>query len=174
MLLILDLDETLIRGQETPLEGIPSFAVGPFLIHKRPHLEAFLAYALEHFSVAVWTSASRDYALGIIQAIFPDPAALEFVFALEQCTRRNNEYTLEPYWIKDLRKIKKKFPLEQVIILDDSPEKLERHYGNLVRMPAWEGKPLDTALLEVIPFLERCKVLPDVRPLEKRGWYNNT
>lgn len=170
-LLILDLDETLMHAREEGFERAEDFQIGPYLVYKRPYFEAFLQRVQQSFSLAVWTSSGADYAREAVQNLFLEDIQLEFVWTSERCTSRLNLETFEQYWIKDLRKVKRRgYSLERVLMLDDSPEKLERHYGNWLPIPAFEGNSSDTALLDVLPFLEHLATLENVRKVEKRFW----
>jgi TFIIF-interacting CTD phosphatase-like protein len=64
-LLILDLDETLLYATAQPPARPADFAVGDYYVYKRPHVDAFLTQCFDWFDVAVWTSASPSYAVGI-------------------------------------------------------------------------------------------------------------
>jgi RNA polymerase II subunit A small phosphatase-like protein len=57
-------------------------------------------------------------------------------------------------------------------MIDDSPEKLGRHYGNHLQLRPFEGNPDDRELLDVLPFLEWIKDQPNFRVIEKRNWRN--
>jgi TFIIF-interacting CTD phosphatase-like protein len=67
---ILDLDHTIImsitRRRDLPLKQ--HFFAG-YYIYERPHLKEFLAWLAKHFTVSVWTAASRDYGLFIVKNI---------------------------------------------------------------------------------------------------------
>ena len=78
--IILDLDQTLISGE--PIEEYNRKKHGPrekffrcdnmegyYYIYSRPYLQEFLDYIFKHFRVSVWTAASKDYALFIIEKI---------------------------------------------------------------------------------------------------------
>lgn len=39
-------------------------------------------------------------------------------------------------------------------MLDDTPQKLERNYGNHLRISPFEGDPDDSELANVVPFLD--------------------
>lgn len=172
-LLILDLDETLIHAAETPLDRPADFRVGPYFAYKRPHLADFLTRVMESFEVGVWTSASPDYAEIVVSAIFPDDARsrLRFVWSCQRCVRWLNPDTGDHEWLKDLRKVKRLgWPLDRVVMIDDSPEKLRRHYGNLVRVLPFWGHDDDVELRLLTRFLDRLRTHPDIRPPEKRGW----
>jgi TFIIF-interacting CTD phosphatase-like protein len=172
-LLILDLDETLIFGTETPLDRPPDFRVEWYSVYERPFLEDFLETVAQWYDLAVWSSAGRDYVDGVVAAIFPDRSLLNFIWASERCTQRFCPETWEHYWVKDLKKVKRAgFPLGRTLFLDDTPRKLERQYGNLVTLTPFTGQVDDTELREVLPFLERLSTIENLRTVEKRFWRN--
>lgn len=110
MLLVLDLDETLIYGSAQALEGVSwDFMAGGYYVYKRPHVDEFLNYCAASFEeVAVWTSASRGYARQIVARLFGADYPLAWMWASERCTRRLNPDDMEYYWVKDYRKLKRK------------------------------------------------------------------
>ena len=78
---------------------------------------------------------------------------------------------MEPYYIKNLSKLKRKgFRLEHIIMVDDTPKKLEKNYGNLVRITEWLGNIRDKELLKLIKYLTDLKEAENVRTIEKRWW----
>lgn len=171
-LLILDLDETLLHASEGLLGRFPDLQVGYYSIYVRPHAQAFVQTVAKWYELAVWTSASREYALQLVEHIFPDPPQLHFIWTRERCTRVYDPDSNERYWVKDLKKVRRKgYSLKQVLVLDDSPEKLERHYGNWLPIPPYFGEPDDSELLELLPFLEYLSQQENVRTIEKRNWH---
>src|SRR4051812_24610807 len=69
-LLILDVDETLVYADETPLARAADFRVGPFHVYGRPFLREFVAAVSEWFDLAVWSSASASYVNGVAEHVF--------------------------------------------------------------------------------------------------------
>lgn len=170
-LLILDLDETLVHATEGPAFGPAHFRLGSYHVYRRPHLDTLLAAASDWFDLAVWTSAGSDYASLMCDAILPQPKNLKFAWSRDRCTSCFDAETLEIIHAKNLGKVRRLgHSLEQVLMLDDSPEKLARHYGNLIRVRSFFGDPADTELRDLLPFLEWIKDQPNVRTIEKRGW----
>lgn len=170
-LLVLDLDETLIYATEEPLPRPEDFTVGQYFVYKRPDVDEFLQYCRAHFLMAVWTSSTRLYAQEVVAKLFPADYPLQFVFARDRCVRRFNFELQDEYHVKDLKKVKAKgFDLEQMLMLDDSPEKLQRQYGNLVRIREWLGDTSDRELALVQQYLLTLKDCPNVRRVEKRFW----
>ena len=136
MLLILDLDETLIHATEGPLGHEPDFAVGPYVVSRRPHLAEFLADCSSSFRLAVWSSASDDYVRDVVGQIIPSGIKLAFAWGRSQCVRRLDPESYETDYLKDLKKVKRLgYDLRLVLILDDTPRKVRRHYGNAVYVP---------------------------------------
>ena len=170
-LLILDLDETLIHGTEEPLARPGDLQIGPFHVYLRPHAELFLVSVSEWYDTAVWSSASPAYVRAVVKRLFVEAPAPRFVWSSERCTMRLHPETGEHYWLKDLKKVRRAgYRLERVLALDDSPEKLARHYGNLVRVRPFTGSEDDTELTRLLRFLEQIRHQPNFRRVEKRFW----
>lgn len=171
-LLILDLDETLIHARNSELDTpCPSFNFEEYTIYRRPYLEDFLAFCEKHFKVAIWTSSSEEYATKVVQEIFENNYPLEFVWSRERCVRKRNLIDDTVIWLKDLRKVKNKgFKLEHVIVVDDTPAKLGRNYGNHVYIKPFEGNAEDCELTFLMKYLLELKITKNIRSIEKRRW----
>ena len=170
-LLVLDLDETLLFAAERPLERVADFRVGPYHIYRRPGLAAFLDQCFQWFEVAVWTSSSPLYAEEVVRAVFPDPSRLSFVWASDRCTPAYDPETGEHCARKNLKKIKGRgYPLESVVVVDDSPEKWRQSYGSLVQVTPYLGAEEDTELALLASYLHVLKDQPNIRAVEKRQW----
>ncbi|HJY78276.1 MAG TPA: HAD family hydrolase [Burkholderiales bacterium] len=169
-LLVLDLDETLVHATERPLERPEDFVVGLYWIYKRPHLDQFVRYVLDAFSVGIWTASGEKYAAGVIGRIFP-PNALQFVWTSQRCTLARDFETGDYQTYKKLDKLKARgYRLESIIAVDDTPQKHRKNYGNLVTVKEYAGQAEDDELLHLISYLEYLKTVPNVRAVEKRGW----
>ncbi len=170
-LLIFDLDETLVYATTQPLERAPDFEVGPYAVYKRPFADELIAFCAQHFKIAVWTSSSESYAAEVVRQLFFKDEKLEFVYARKRCVQRFDPERQDYFYIKDLRKVKPRgFLLADMIILDDTPQKLVRNYGNLVRVTEWLGDRGDRELAYIQALLLELKDVPNIREVEKRGW----
>jgi len=170
-LLILDLDETLLYATADRLDRPPCFAFEKYAVYLRPFARQFLAGCVELFDIAVWSSASTDYVAAMVSELFRCPTALRFVWARPRCTLRYDGEAMTRYWVKDLKKVRRKgIPLSRVIIVDDEPRKCERNYGNAVYVRSFTGDPADRELLHLAEYLETLATVADVRRVEKRGW----
>ena len=174
ILLVLDLDETLIHATERKLEIDFDFQYADYFIYRRPHLEWFLESMNADFKLAVWSSADDKYVEEIVERIKPPSIKFEFVWGRTRCTTKR-DYELDEYvHEKRLKKVKKQgFSIEQILMVDDSPEKTKDNYGNAIYVTAFEGKQNDTELKTLAEYLNAIKSTSNVRSFEKRGWKNN-
>tara|TARA_R110002012_G_scaffold252242_2_gene431221 strand:- start:1604 stop:2167 length:564 start_codon:yes stop_codon:yes gene_type:complete len=173
ILLILDLDETLIHATEKKLDIESDFQYAEYFVYKRPNLIEFLTEMSEHFKLAVWSSADDKYVCDVVNLIKPTEIEFEFVWARSRCTLKR-DYELDQYVReKRLKKIKKQgFRLEKSLIVDDSPEKTRDNFGNAIYVKPYEGNLKDNELTLLSEFLKSIKDSENVRGIEKRGWRN--
>lgn len=185
LLLILDLDETLIHAREEPLGRAADFQVFGYHVYRRPHLERFLRECAADFRLAVWSSASDDYVAEVVKRIVPPELSLEFVWGRSRCTlsldtrRVQEEGFMDPSshfnYAKKLHKLKRRgYRLERVLIVDDTPRKCIHNYGNAIYVAEYEGREDDDELLHLRTYLETLRDAVNVRTLEKRNWRRRT
>ena len=161
-LLILDLDETLIPGAEKTLHREADFKVGPFHIYKRPGLDTFLSKVDCYYDLAIWSSATGDY-------------VHEIAGALRASVKIIDEEWVEPVYLKDLKKIKRRgYHLERALILEDSPKKVSRNYGNAIYISKFIGSDEDRELIKLADFLVQIHTAENFRKIEKRGWRSHS
>jgi RNA polymerase II subunit A small phosphatase-like protein len=183
ILLILDLDETLIHASEAPLDRPADFRVFDYYVYKRPHLEAFLRECSRHFALAVWSSASDDYVAAVVARIVPPEIPLRFVWGRSRCTYRFNAAAFEwaEYadshshynYLKVLKKVRKRgYSLSRVLIVDDTPGKCRQNYGNAIYPKEYLGDAADDELPRLLTYLLQLKDARNVRTIEKRDWRN--
>ncbi|MAZ66240.1 MAG: hypothetical protein CMF25_03950 [Kangiellaceae bacterium] len=170
-LLILDLDETLIHAVEAPLERPHDFETELYYVYKRPYVHEFLEFAKDLFEVAVWTSAGSDFAQTVYENVFGENYELQFMWSRERCTQYFNPEYYNHEYVKNLAKVKRRgYGLEDVIMVDDTPAKLRKNYGNLVRIEEFVGDPADKELLRLQAYLVDLEKEDNMRKVEKRGW----
>ncbi|CAA9282196.1 MAG: hypothetical protein AVDCRST_MAG56-3817 [uncultured Cytophagales bacterium] len=183
ILLILDLDETLIYASERPLDRPADFCVFDYYVYKRPHLEAFLRTCNRHFALAVWSSADDAYVEAVVKHIVPPEIRLAFVWGRSRCTHcfdaaafeaggHANHYDHYNY-LKVLKKVKRRgYSLNRVLIVDDTPGKARRNYGNVIYPKEYLGEAAGEELTHLLSYLLQLKDAENVRTLEKRNWRN--
>lgn len=175
ILLILDLDETLLFATDHPIGIEPAHRVFDYDVHWRPGLQTFVQQVSKLFRLAVWTSSSSDYADTVCDLIFRDVKQVEFVWARDRCTR-TLDYTSEPYhrpepyYAKRLGKLRKYgYDLQRVLVVDDTLEKHAKNYGNLIAVKSFEGDPTDDELVLLAVYLEELATVPG-RPSTGEAW----
>lgn len=173
-LLILDLDETLIHATEKELGFLADFKFDKYFVYKRPFLDQFLIDISKHFTVGIWSSADDSYVTEIVKNIKPDYINFEIIWGRSRCSLKR-DYDLDNYYFeKRLDKLKKKgFRLEQIIIVDDTPEKSRNNYGNAIYINEFLGDETDEELKYLHDYLLTLKKVENIRKIEKRGWRTN-
>lgn len=170
-LLVLDLDETLVFASETPLDHPPDCTVPPYAVYFRPALFDFIDTVSRHYELAVWTSSSPAYARAVCRAVFGDHTPLTFIWASDRCTA-TRDMDLDTWALaKRLRKLRRiGYDLHRVVMVDDSPEKHTKNYGNLVRVTPFLGDTADRELVLLARYLIELAAQTDIRAVEKRFW----
>ena len=138
-LLVVDLNGLLVDRRMAPFvepdgtKRAPDAAFGKFLIYNRPHMSEFVAWAFEHFTVGVWSSAQQHNAKTLVSHIWGEHRdKLAFVWGQDKCTHVGAmdpaKPRSKPILLKDLRKLWavpsfKRFGPRNTLLLDDSPYK---------------------------------------------------
>ncbi len=171
-LLILDLDETLIHANVELVHEQFSYKLPFHYVYERPYLKEFLLAVNKLYALAIWSSATEDYIKDILNISMPREINLVFTWDRSHCTQRFDENYGSRIYIKNLRKVKSKgFPLERVLIVDDSPEKIRLNYGNAIIIKPFTGDPNDSELLKLSRYLELIATYSNYLQLEKRHWF---
>lgn len=182
ILLILDIDETLIHATSQPFDYDPAFKIFDYHIYQRPYLLDFFEEIKDEFLIGLWSSASDDYVEAIPKNIIPEFIQLEFIWGRSRCTYRRNiqinddgYYDSNPlnhyHYIKPLKKLKRHgYDLNRILIVDDSPHKSKDNYGNAIYLNPFIGDQNDTELRLLSKYLQLLKNKENVRYIEKRNW----
>jgi hypothetical protein len=108
-----------------------------------------------------------------VSVTFENPKTLSFVWASDRCTVAYDLERFEYYNRKNLKKVKRKgYRQESIIAVDDTPQKWERSYGNLVRVNPFEGEETDDELKYFLLYLDQLRYEENIRSVEKRFWRN--
>lgn len=176
-LLILDMDETLLHTTtEYQVSGSYDFKFEldngnyHYFVDKRPYLDEFMDYAFANFEVAIWTAGGDEYATNTIKNCNIDESKLNFFWKRDKCTIKISYEYGQYYGLKRLAKLKNKWDLENVLIVDDVSETAVENYSNLIKIKPFYGNKNDTELLKLKIYLETIKNESNFRSIEKRGW----
>lgn len=174
--ILLDLDQTLIAAlspEELDLKKdkkkMSMFKHvdmdGYYTVFERPHLQKFLDYLFNNYNVSIWTAASKDYALFIIDKYIlknNPKRKLDFIFFSYHCKwsskHKNGTKDLSMLW--DIYKIAG-YNKNNTIIIDDYDEVKDTQPSNCILIKGFEFKDQnsenDTFLLELISKLKSIK-----------------
>lgn len=170
-LIVLDLDETLIHATHQSLLPNINFEYSDYAVYLRPHLHDFFQYLSQKFYIGIWSSADDRYVEDIVKLITPKNIKLEFVWGRSRCSKRKNIELDRYIYEKRLEKLKRLgYNLTQIIIIDDSPEKVKENYGNAIYINPYIGNTDDEELLLLIKYLDTLISVDNVRAVEKRDW----
>lgn len=182
ILIILDLDETLLFATQNELDYPPHHVIWPYHVYLRPFFHSFLGKIQPHFELALWSSASDEYVEAMVKTVFPKDFEFHFFWGRSRCTPllhagheghyRPDEVLGHQLFVKKLKKVKRifKWPMERILIVDDTPEKCLDNYGNAIYINEFNGERDDVELLKLTDYLISLKDVPNVRAIEKRGW----
>jgi RNA polymerase II subunit A small phosphatase-like protein len=160
-LIVFDLDETLVHATEVPLPYAHSFRAGPYFVYVRPFASKLIQFSASHFDVAVWSSSSERYVEAVTAELFGTSFPVAFSWAVSKCVQKVDPRSNGYVYIKDLRKaLKHGYAADEIIMIDDSPEKLQRQPARHLCLPAFMGDPLDKELLDVIERIKRMAGMP--------------
>ncbi len=175
ILLILDVDETLIHATESVGPHLADFQTGPYFVYRRPGLDEFFSSLRDHFTIAVWSSSDSSYLAAVLAEVFPKDLAPAFVWDRSRCTTRIDHERQKTYFAKNLKKVKSLgYNHDRVLINDDSHEKIDQYYGNAIYVTSWFGDPRDSELPRLANYLLSIRHQLNLRSFEKRSWRNHS
>jgi len=143
---ILDLDETIISAEATEEYDFEKYKnksskfrykpmEGYYIIFERPHLQEFLDFIFENFDVSVWTAATKDYALFIINKIIliKPNRKLDYIFFSYHCniSKKLKKGTKDLSMLWDVYKING-YNEKNTFILDDYDEVYKTQNSNCI------------------------------------------
>lgn len=182
LLLIFDLDETLIHATKNKLDRDSDFKIGDYHVYKRPHLDSFIKKCAEKYRIAIWSSAEDEYVKETVKQLIPIGYKLEFIWTRVNCSIKVVKKPLlegmdyggfykEHQWIKPLRRIKQKgIGIKSMLVIDNSPYKVVESQENALIIKSFEGDQNDNELEQLFQFLKNFDQVPDVRKVNKESW----
>ena len=166
--IVLDLDNTLIssltkeeyenRKTNKNIKFTP-VCDGIYYTIARPHLDEFLTFIFKNFQVSVWTAATKDYAIEILNKfIIKGKKERKLKSFLYDYHCEDSIDKINPNTPKDLRYLylskNKKFNKDNTIIVDDHKDVIKNNKNNVIDSKYFDANkknPLqDTFLLNLI------------------------
>ena len=175
--IFLDLDQTIISAEPTEEYDYVKYKQkskkftyidmdGYYIVFERPYLQDFLDYIFKEFTVSIWTAASKDYALFIIDNIVigdKKDRKLDWIFFSYHCSisksLTNNSKDLKTIW--NIFKIQN-YTSDNTLILDDNIDVYDSQKNKCILAIPFEftkeGSEEDNFLKELKPLLEKHKL----------------
>ncbi len=173
--LFLDLDNTLLSAVpieeikwtdqnrqlacEFPFHNMEDY----YLVFERPGLQEFLDFIFENFNVSIWSAASKDYVLFIIDNLIKikpgrDLKYIMFSYHCDKCkkAKKGSIKLLDFLWDKyKLEGITK----ENTFIIDDNDRVVKHNMDNVIHIKEFEFEDgpeckNDRELYNIIPHME--------------------
>lgn len=170
---VLDLDQTLISAEEIATfkmnkEKMRKFAYadmdGYYYVFERPGLQKFLDWLFKNANVSVWTAASKDYAIFIVDEIILNRSnrKLEWFFFSSHChaSKKKRRCIKDLSMLWDVYEIPD-FTKENTVIVDDNDDVYECQPERVIRAPPFEYKDRDSheddwLLKKAIPLIKKA------------------
>ncbi|GAA6062334.1 hypothetical protein JCM10212_006584 [Sporobolomyces blumeae] len=169
--LVLDLDETLVHSSFKMVHQadyvVPVEIENQFhnvYVIKRPGVDGFLKAMGEIYEVVVFTASLSKYADPVLDQLDIHRVVKHRLFR-ESCYNNKGNY------VKDLSQLGR--PMEDSIIIDNSPASYVFHPNNAVPISSWFNDPHDTELTDLVPFLTDLSTVDDVRSVLDAGLYQH-
>ena len=147
-LLVLDLDETLVRTTDTPIFGRqPDLIWNNLYIYKRPFLTYFLLDTSRLYDIGIWSAGMEDYVQTIVNHFIPKNIQLQFVYSKQHCENVNGVYVGKP-----LTKLLH-LDYDNILILDDNGHLTLENDKKCIIPNKYYGTSHDYELLDVATYL---------------------
>jgi len=183
---LLDLDQTIISG-----EALDEFDTAKhwekskkfrnasmedyYIIFERPYLQKFLDFLFKNFKVSIWTAASKDYALFIIEKFViagRKDRKVDYIFFSYHCSLsekyKNSSKSLSMLW--DVYGLQG-YTQQNTVILDDYDEVYKSQTMNCVAATPFEftgeNSEKDQFLRRLIPKLKKYCLKPGQFEIQK-------
>ena len=137
--LVLDLDETLINIE------FKDNSNNKCILHLRPGLFSFLSKVKPFYELITFTSASKEYALPIINEIELKNKYFDYTFFREHSVISGNDF------VKDISRIGR--DMKRIIIVDNMEQNFRLNKRNGIKIKAFYGEQNDKVLYELSKIL---------------------
>jgi len=136
LIIVLDLDQTLVHAQQAIDDADASFVVvsgdsSSLKVFKRPYLDKFLAEVSKHGEVHVYTASTRQYADQVLDQIDPRGYVTGRYYREHCVVGKDGQLT------KSMDVITKN--LQKLVVIDDSEQVYQRYRENTIHVEPWTG-----------------------------------
>lgn len=175
MILIIDIDETLIHSRKdvspssllmhNDISSSDLFNVFNYTVQKRPYLDFFLSKVLsdEYYQVGIWSAGSHDYVHAIVDHIIPDKKNLKFIMTSQDCNEMRDKPLSKVRQL--VREMERRDGIDHIygttihdyLIIDDRDKVTGHDELNHLQIIEFEGDTIDDELLRLWNFLDKYR-----------------
>ncbi len=163
-ILALDLDETLVHSTSKSsgdcdffIEVLIDRSSCLYYLFKRPFLDSFLDTVASWYHLVIYTASLREYADPVINWLDRGKDLFKKRLFRTACVEHRGAY------VKNLLLVDS--DLSRVCLLDNSPASFLMHPDSGIPIASWTHDRSDTALLDLLPFLDALRFTDDVRSI---------
>lgn len=175
--IFLDLDQTLISSEVSKEHNFKKYNNKStkfdfynmddlYLVFSRPHLQFFLTYLFDNFNVSIWTAATKDYAIFIIDNLIklnhPERKINHILYSYHCDISTNITGNSKDLSILNSTFLLSQYNIINTIILDDNYEVHSSQPDNcIIAQPFYftnTNSENDTFLLQLIPKLQKLQI----------------
>lgn len=142
-----------------------------YVVYHRPNIQEFLTFLFENFTVSVWTAASKDYALDIVDNVIHKNKKNKLDFILyhhhDKFSQKHNKSDKKGNKVMAVLDTHWKLPeLAKGFIIDDNDYVRDAQPKNCIVAPSFDvikgDMTQDKFLTNLIPKMKELKVDSDV------------
>ena len=139
----LDKDLLAAKLNKTKVYDMKDNGKSYYLVFERPHVQEFLDFLFDNFSVNVWTAATKDYAAFIIEHLVLNKRSnrkLDYVFVNYHTKKSKNRYgkknpknlnmLIDVYKVPNMNRTNS-------FIIDDHPDVKSSQVNRCITAPEW-------------------------------------
>ena len=151
----LDKDLLATKLNKTKVYDMKDNGKSYYLVFERPHVQEFLDFLFENFSVNIWTAATKDYAAFIIEHLVLNQRAnrkLDYVFVNYHTRKSKKRYGKR--FPKNLKMLQDVYEIPNMtdsnsFIIDDHPDVKSSQVERCIVAPEWNIFDEDTLELNL-------------------------
>lgn len=168
MLIVLDLDETIVHSRKYDEEGFNQDTLeyidmdGHFRVFFRPYFRVLLNILFKYYDVAVWSAGSEQYVLAIVDELQKKiKKKFKFVWTLNECKE-----SIDKYKVTKALEMIPEYP--HVYIIEDNSEIKEKYPDNTIKIKPYSAPVYDEEILKITALLYDNN-FPDSIPTSSRS-----
>lgn len=154
MILVFDLDETLVHSHQIHISGSDIFRIEGYYVQKRPFLDQFISLLKDDpdYMFGVWSAGTYSYVHDIVKNIFPVGNKPMFVLTRNDCNElRDKPLSKVSSLMKNLG-----HPITEhdILIIDNKPDVTGHDHLRHLLIRDFEGDTNDFELRDLWYYLD--------------------